>query len=30
MKKKDGVVETYYDNGQLDSRENYKDRKRVE
>ena len=29
MKKKDGVIETYYDNGQLESRENYKDRFRA-
>ena len=27
MKKKNGVIETYYDNGQLKSRENYKDGK---
>ena len=27
MKKKNGVVKTYYDNGQLESRTNYKDSK---
>lgn len=28
MEKKNGVVETYYDNGQLRTRENYKNDKR--
>ena len=30
MKKKNGVVETYYDNGQLESRTNYKNGVAVE